>query len=89
MNLKISATSMLWSNRLFSSINMQNYEIGVAELPLQGNICSQSLDFIPAEAPGEIRIRLSALAQLLPQAAGRVSSVQEAVGGKAWGSTSY
>ena len=24
-------------HRLFSSINMQNYEIGVADLPLQGN----------------------------------------------------
>ena len=46
-------------HRLFSCIKVQNQEKGVA--PSREQICSQALDFIPAEAPDEIRFHLSAL----------------------------
>ena len=72
-------------HRLFSSINVQNYEIEVAELPVQENRFAVSpWTLFPPETLDEVRIRLSALAQLLLQAAGRVNSVQEAATGKAW-----
>ena len=70
-------------HRLFSSINMQNYEIGVAELPLQGNRFAVSpwTSFL-LRLPMKFASDCLRLHSSFPQAAGRVSSVQEAAGAK-------
>ena len=75
MNLKICATSMLWSIASLARLTCRTTRSELRSCPFKGidlQSVLESLDFIPAEAPDEVRIRLSALAQLLPQAAGRV-----------------
>ena len=61
----LCAHKYVMEHRLFSWIKVQNQEKGVA--PSREQICSQALDFIPAEAPDEVRFHVSALLQGSPR----------------------